>query len=408
MNTNWTVIAGIIIAGIVAGGLVLWLVYFHTPTFTPDTSQTQFESGDVRSTTGVSVQTGTDTVQPVVESTLSAAKIFKIADGPIAGATLIQTVRPATSTIARFFMATNGHVFDLKLDYPGAVPKAVSNTTIPGILRVIWSERGRGALAQYLDAGVIKTVHFALPAANATSSAPVRIQFLPDGIATLDVSPDGSNVAYLLKTADGSDGYTARADGGSSKKLFSLPLSEILLSWPAQGTLLAQTASAAGVPGVAFSIDAKAGGYSPLLYAQGLTLTADRNFSRVVYQTTGTTRGTYFQNLKTGLAKPLSFNPIPELCTWSLSASTTLYCATPLSYVEPNYLDLRHLGAASAPSSLVSFDLATGFSTIVAEPGGSDGGVPSDISELSVSLDDEYLLFIRAGDRSLWGVRLKQ
>lgn len=260
---------------------------------------------------------------------------------------------------------------------------------------------------QYMDAGVIKTVHFALPAADATTTTPVRIQFLPEGITTLGVSPDGASVVYLLKTVNGADGYTARADGATSKKLFSLPLSEILLSWPAQGTLLAQSAPAAGVPGVAFSIDSKTGGYSPLLYAQGLTLTADRNFSRVVYQTVGTTRGTYSQNLKTGLATPLSFDPMPELCRWSLATSTTVYCAAPLSYVAPNYLDLWHLGAASAASSILSFDLAKGLSTIIATPGSTDGGQQSDIAELSVSPDDGYLLFIRNNDRSLWGVRLK-
>ena len=407
MTSNIKWIAGILAVGVIAAGLVLWLVYFHTPTFTPDTSQTQFGGGEVRSTTGVSIPTDTNTAQLAVESTLSTAKVFKIADGPIAGATLVQTVRPATSTIARFVMATSGHSFDLALDSPGAIPKAISNTTIPGILRVVWSERGRGALMQYMDAGVIKTVHFALPAADATTTTPVRIQFLPEGITTLGVSPDGASVVYLLKTVNGADGYTARADGATSKKLFSLPLSEILLSWPAQGTLLAQSAPAAGVPGVAFSIDSKTGGYSPLLYAQGLTLTADRNFSRVVYQTVGTTRGTYSQNLKTGLATPLSFDPMPELCRWSLATSTTVYCAAPLSYVAPNYLDLWHLGAASAASSILSFDLAKGLSTIIATPGSTDGGQQSDIAELSVSPDDGYLLFIRNNDRSLWGVRLK-
>jgi hypothetical protein len=56
--------------------------------------------------------------------------------------------------------------------------------------------------------------------------------------------------------------------------------------------------------------------------------------------------------------------------------------------------------------TLFSFDVTTGQSSIIASPGGSDGGVAADITELSVSPDDHYLLFLKKGDRSLWGVRL--
>ncbi len=406
MNTNWKIIAGIVGGGIVAAGIVIWLAYFNTPDFAPAQEQPPFGQSNIRATTGVTVLPDANGPGSAANGVLSSKKVFKIADGPVAGATFVQIFRPATSTIARFVMATNGHAFDLVLDSPGAVPKAISNTTIPGIARVQWSEKGRGVLMQYIDVGAVKTVHFALPAADATTTSPVRIRFLPAGITSFAISPDGANAAYLLKTASGANGYTARADGADAKNIFSMPLSELLLSWPTEGTLFAQTASAAGIPGVVFSIDAKTGAYAPLLYAQGLTSTANRSLSHIIYQTISDTRSTYSQNLKTGLSTPLSFDPIPEMCKWSNATSTTLYCATPLAYVALNYLDLRHLGAASAPNSLLSFDLSKGRSNIVASPGGADGGEQSDIVELGVSPDDRYLLFIRSGDRSLWGVRL--
>ena len=408
MNTQIKWIITIVAVGIAAAGIIIWVVYFNTPALTT-TTDTGAQFGTSVDTQAVATSDQRPIINngaPVINNTISAQKIFKIANGPVAGATLIQTTRPATSTVARFVVQTNGHTFDLVLDSPGAVPKAVSNTTIPGIIKVVWSEKGRGALMQYLDANILKTVHFLLPQPASTTTVPVRVQFLPEGISSLAVSPDGANVAYLVKTTAGSDGYTANADGGGVKKLFSLPLSQVTIAWPSSGTLLAQSAPSAGVAGVVFSIDAKTGANAPLIYALGLTAIADRSFSRVIYQTADTSRSTYIRDTKTGLAKPLSFDPLPEQCVFGNATSTTMYCATPLAYVPANYLDLRHIGTANTALSIISFNVTTGKSTIVASPGGADGGEQADIAEVTISQDDKYLIYIRKGDRSLWAVRL--
>ena len=408
MNTQIKWIITIVAVGIAAAGAIVWLVYFNTPALNTATNTgSQFAQSENRTSTTVTETGGTNTVEPVIFTEVSDKKIFKIANGPIAGATLIQITRPATSTIARFVIQTNGHAFDLILDSPGAVPKAVSNTTIPGIIKVTWSEKGRGALMQYFDASILKTVHFLLPPPASTSTVPVRVQFLPEGIASIAVSPDGANVVYLVKTAGGSDGYTANADGGSVKKLFSLPLSQISIAWPSADTLLAQSAPSASVPGVVFSIDAKTGANAPLIYANGLTAVADRSFSRVIYQTADTSRSTYVRDTKTGLSKALSFDPLPEQCIFGNATSTTMYCATPLAYVPVNYLDLRHTGKANTSLSILSFNVASGRSSVIATPG-TDGGEQADIAEMSISADDKYLIYIRKGDRSLWAVRLTQ
>ena len=407
MNTQIKWIITIVAVGIAAAGIIIWIVYFNTPALntTIDTSAQFGTSVDIQAVATSDQRPITNNGAPVINNTISAQKIFKIANGPVAGATLIQTTRPATSTVARFVIQTNGHTFDLVLDSPGAVPKAVSNTTIPGIIKVVWSEKGRGALMQYLDANILKTVHFLLPQPASTTTVPVRVQFLPEGISSLAVSPDGANVAYLVKTTAGSDGYTANADGGGVKKLFSLPLSQVTIAWPSSGTLLAQSAPSAGVAGVVFSIDAKTGANAPLIYALGLTAIADRSFSRVIYQTADTSRSTYIRDTKTGLAKPLSFDPLPEQCVFGNATSTTMYCAAPLAYVPTNYLDMRHLGTANTPLSIMSFNVVTGRSSIIATPG-ADGGEQADIAEMTISPDDKYLIYIRKGDRSLWAVRL--
>ncbi len=407
MNRNAFIVGAVMVVVIGAG---LWF-FLRAPAGTENINPAgEFGTGADRTSINPSSNLPPPNNQMGAAATQNPVqKIFKISDGPVAGATFIQTLRP-TTTLARYVMSESGHVADIVLDSSGAVPRAVSNTTIPGVVRALWGEGGYAAVVQYLDQDTIKTAYLGFPATSTTTSSlsrAVRLQFLPDQIADLAVSPDGKSVAYLLTTSSGVDGYVAKIDGAERKKLFSLPLSEVLITWPAQSTLITYTKSGAGAPGVAFSINTGSGAVIPLLHAEGLTVSSDRTFSRLIYQTVSSQRQTsYIHSMKSGTDVLLSFAPIPEKCMWSGIATTTLFCALPLQYVAPNYLDLWHQGVLSASDALFLFNAATGRSTILTTPGGSDGGVNSDIVELSESIDGRYLLFIRKGDRSLWGVRL--
>ncbi|TSC69137.1 MAG: hypothetical protein G01um101456_336 [Parcubacteria group bacterium Gr01-1014_56] len=408
--TYWVI--GTITAAAVVGGAWFYFSVSGSPLSSSGVPQGDgFGVGDSR--TVAVTPSGAGGTQNTIVSTAakSSQKIFKITDGPVTSATLVQTLHP-TTTLARYILQENGHALEVVLDNAGVVARAISNTTIPGTLRGAWTEKGKGILLQYLEESTIKTVYLGFPtvaAATTTSkTSPVRIQFLPNNIIDLSVSPDGSQVAYLLKTNDGSDGYVAKVDGSASKKLFSTPLSQMLVAWPAQKTLLLQTKSAASVLGAAFSVQTASGAVSPLVYALGLSALADRDFAHVVYQTIGSIVSSYAHEVKTNKDRPLSFNPIPEKCVLSSVQSSLLYCAAPLGAVSSSYLDQWHQGVASAPDAIFSFDIKTGRSSILTAPGGEDGGVDSDIAEIAVSPDDRYLIFIKKGDRSLWALRLTQ
>lgn len=404
--------------GVAGGALVIivvgWFLFLRPESTTPTASDSGFGVGDNRI---VTVTTGEGSVggnEPLEPTQVTQQKIFKIDEGPIAGATLIETTRP-TTTLARYIKQDNGHVFDLVLDSPGAIPRAISNTTIPGVFHTVWLERGGAAILQYMSGSVIKSVFLGFSVATSTSSGqatstrPTKIQFLPDNILDIAASPDGKNVAYLLRSTSGVNGFIAKSDGSASKQLFSLPLSQVRLAWPALGALLVTTKSAAGVPGIAFSVNTTSGLVTPLIHAEGLTTSADRSFSRIVYQINSrdSIPATYSRNTQSGTDTALSFDPQPEKCIWSTLSINMMYCATPLEYVPPNFLDLWHLGVASIPDNIFSFDVAAEYSAVVAIPGSRDGGVPSDVIEMTLSPSENYLSFITRGDRTLWGTRLK-
>jgi hypothetical protein len=400
---GWTLVLLLIIGG-------LWFFFFRSASSSTNSPAQSFFGTPVNTSTTVTNNNGTSNgSQTITSPQVASQKIFLIAQGPIAGATLIQTLNP-TTTLARYINQEDGHVYDLPLDMPGAVPRVVSIVTIPGAERVLWVEQGNAAILQYLDSSVVKSVYLGFPTATTSINIlPTRIQFLPDNIIDIAASPDGKSVAYLLKTASGSDGYIAKSDGTGTKKMFSLPLSQVLISWPAQTTLLVQSKSAVGVPGIAFAVDAKSGVVIPLIYAQGLTAIADETFTHVIYQTADGSINppTYIREIKTGLNKPLDLSPYPEQCIFSNSNSILTYCAEPVSAVN-NYLDLWHAGIMSNSENIFSFNINTGTSSAVAFPGSADGGVQSDILEMALSPNEHYLSFTTKGARSLWGVRLAQ
>ncbi len=386
---------------VVLGGIVVWLIFFRAGTPAPTQQLQNFgTASSVSTSAGINAPPATN--QPL-GSTVSTQQIFELSAGPVAGATFIELQNP-TTTVARYVMADTGHVLDLPVDVPGAVAQPISGTTIPGVDSALWEAGGTGAVLQYLDGQTIKTVYMGLPSA-ATTTAPVEIRFLPDNIASVATAPNGKNIAYLLQTSGGVVGYVAKADGTAPVQLFTLPLSQMLLSWPSQGTLMATTKAAAGVPGIAFSINAASGAVSQLVYAPGLSTLGNATFSTVVYQSaSATTRATYSRNTQTGGNFELTGDPLPEQCAWG---STLLFCTVPAHTAPADYLDLWHQGTASYADNIVSYDLALGRVSPVATPG-QQGGEASDIAALGASPDGKYLLYIEKGSRSLWAVRLSQ
>ncbi len=410
-QTNWKLVG--IVVGI--GVLVLLLLLFLLSRVGGSSGSNGFGLfGTIgnRILTSTGSNTGTNASSTVVSPNQAVPIIFKIADGPVAGASFTQTQNP-TTTLARYVMQDNGHVFDMPMDVPGAAARIVSNVTIPGMTNIEWEPQGVGMLGQYIDNATIKTIHLSFPAASTTLAViqPPTIKFFPDEISSIALSPNGTQAAYLLNSAAGALGYIAANDGSKPTRLFSIPLSQVLLAWPSKSTLLAQSKSAAGVPGIAFSIQTTTGAVTELLYTLGLSVNASPDFANMVYQTVpadGTARQVYVHNAATGRDTLLSFQPAPERCIWSPISTVVMYCAVPLQYTPPNYLDLWHQGTASSPDSIIGYNAATRVAIVVAGPGGTDGGVQTNIAQMAISSDAHYLLFISKGDRTLWGVRLTQ
>ncbi len=410
LNTKYILIGvGVLVVLLLGGTWFYFANFVSSPATQTGTQNDPF--GVPGNSTGVTNgQTPNDgTTQTITTAGQSSnSKIFLISSSPVVGATLIQVLHP-TTTVARYIRQEDGHVYDLPLDVSGAVPRIVSNVTIPGGQRAIWTEGGNSAIMQYLDDDTLKSMYLGFPAATTTNiTLPTRIVFLPDNIVDLAASPDGKSIVYLIKTASGVDGYITKPDGTNNKKVFSLPLSQVLVSWPATTTLLAYSKPGFGIAGIAFSVDTKSGAATTLVAANNLSAIANGSFTKMIYQSSSAdsdTGSTFIHNIKNNTDAPLGYDPFPEKCVWGISASN-LYCAVPPQY-PANYLGLWHLGAYSLADNIVLYNTDTGRLSLVGIPGSvRDGGSKSDILEMSVSPNEKYLSFTTKGSRAVWGVRL--
>lgn len=353
------------------------------------------------------------------ESPASSQKIFLIAGGPVVAATLIEA-GDQRITAARYITAEDGHVLEVPLDVPGAYPKVVSQTTIPGVVRALWTTQGRGVLMQYLEGTIVKTVHLSFAIGSSTDVSSVSaalIRFLPDNIADLAVSPDGSQVVYLVRLqpqaggASGLDGYIAANDGSNAKKLFSIQLSQMTLSWVSQATLLAYSNPAAGIPGIVFAVNTKTGAAMPTLYGMGLAAATDGTSSHVLYLISdGNIVTTYTTALGSGTSAALTGPAravFPETCVATSSPkSPLLYCAAALATPSGAFINSWYQGLASVSSALLSIDPSNSSTAVIATPGSSQGGEASDITGIALSRDGRYASFVNKTNGKLYGVRL--
>ena len=413
METTKKVLVGAgIAAAIVLAFFVVWFLLFRSaPSATTTGATIQNSQSFANANNVVTPNTPLTTNGQIIDTSgITADKqIFKIADGPVIGAMFIQTANP-TTTLVRYTMQDSGHVFDIPVNVPGAIARVVSNTTIPGLGTNLWLGKGSGTILQYIEGSVVKTLYLGFPVASTTeaTTTPPVIHFFPDNITNIAASPDGTAVVYLIHTTTGSVGYVANNTGTNPKVLFTLPFSQLLISWPSAHTLLVQTKEAAGVPGMAFSVTSN-GALSPLLYASSLSAIANRTFSKIVYQSISDTtslRNTYAHDVRSGTDNQLPFNPLPEKCAWGFTNTNLMYCAAPLTDTPTNYLDLWHQGITNMADNIFSFDVGTGSTTMVANLGGPQGGTTAEIDQLAVSPDGQYLLYITRGDRTLWGVHI--
>ncbi len=323
---------------------------------------------------------------------------------------------------ARFMERATGHVFEIPLALMTPAVK-ISNTTIPRIQEALWAPDGRYVAIRYYDersehvATYLARLVFASTTVEnelhleETVSASTTLQgvFLDTDIPNLAFSPDGASLFYLIRTTAGARGYVRSLDKKTNKLVFSSPLNELLPTWDSPNTILLSTKPAASVLGYVFSLDLKTGAIDTMLTeVLGVTARTNPQNDRVIFfRAKDNVPLLNMLNLKTKEVSGLQLPTLPEKCVWSKREQGVLYCATSSKIPGVGYPDVWYRGETTYSDTIWKINTETGSQDIIVIPNDAVGEA-IDAINLTLSPEEDFLLFIDKQDGILWSAKLRE
>ena len=320
-----------------------------------------------------------------------------------------------TSTLVRWVDRGTGYVYEARSDTLAI--NELSNTTVPMIYQSYWNHAGTAFVFQSLsDTGSDVTNFYAAlskPAAQATSTATTSIsknlpfvlrgQNLPPKTTELAVSPTGDKIFRLTDGA----GYISQFDGTKTVKLFSTPLKDINVEWPADNTLTITTKGNSALPGYLYFVNTKTGQFTKTIGAiKGLATLTSKDGNKVLYtESVGQTISSSIFDVKTGASQELAFNTMPEKCVWSTIKKDNLICAVPTNIPNAQYPEDWYRGNTAFTDSIWEVNITTGEAHQVATLLNFPGEL-LDAINLTLDTKENVLYFINNRDLTLWSVNL--
>ncbi len=325
-------------------------------------------------------------------------KILKqLTNDAVAGATFNNTLKKA-----RYFEKTTGNLYQVNAD--GQNKEQLSITTIPRIFSVIWLKDGNGAALRYFDTsnetdfGLTKT--FLVPSLS-TSTKELEGIFLPSNTKDIAVSAEEDKIFYLVGS-DSVSGIVASYKNNDQKETFSSPYGDFLASWPKKETVLFVTKPAAAMEGYFYKFDVKNKTLSKILGPiKGLTILSSPSIKTVLYsQSESKSLITKLYDTTKKTSALLNIKTLPEKCIFSLTSTTTVYCAVPKTLPDAEYPDDWYKGNISFMDALWQIDLEKGTTDLILDENDFD------MVNLFMNKEENYLFFQNKKDSTLWSLKL--
>jgi len=339
------------------------------------------------------------------------ARLRLISEEPVSGATtlLIETIGQPEE-IVRYNERETAHVFDVELT--DLEKERISNTTIPHIYESLWTSDGSRVMLRYLNDNnqTITTYSAGLVEEEERTGeqTPYRLEgnFLQNDIVDLVVSPDTSEIFWITKTLQESQGVVSNPDGTNSRVLFVSPFTEWLPEWHATNTLTLTTKASGHVSGFSYAVPRSTGELNRVIgEVTGLTTLTSPSGQYVLYSE-GDTRSlsTHLLNTETGDSSELSISTLPEKCVWE--SDDALYCGVPTTLTAHVYPDAWYQGKVLFNDTLYFINPETGRANFLYSPEKRDGEI-IDVYKPFLAEGGNYLIFNNKHDMSLWAFTIK-
>lgn len=372
-----------------------------------NTFRSFFPFGDSGKTSGDEKRNPTEDVFP---EDSEAPVLRKISNEPVSGFYAFSwKVEGKDVPFVRYVQRATGHVYETKNNSLDVV--RISNTTLPKITESFWLST-TSVVYRYLDEDNenIKTFKARLlkKESDDTGSEPYRIEgtYLEDGIKEITVSKEG-NIFYL--TMDESNSYGTKIDFGSSKNvsLFKSALREWLINWSSGKTIWLSTKPSYKTPGYVYSLSAQSGALGKIFGGQsGLTARANTDNTKLLYSHIESGRPVLkIFDVKESGSNDIFVSTLSDKCVWGNLQKEIAYCAVPKDIPNVSLPDDWYQGAVTFSDSIWKIDtenVSTEFISSISEDSGED----IDAINLSLTPDDNYLVFQNKKDLTLWSLKL--
>jgi hypothetical protein len=241
----------------------------------------------------------------------------------------------------------------------------------------------------------------------------LRGEPLPSNIAEIAVNPEHTSLFTLALSSDStvdssSIGYISQFDGSKKTEIFSTPLTQVNVEWPADNVIAITTKGSSVEPGFLYFVNPKTGAFTNILAnINGLDTLTNHTASLVLYSAVGGTNGliTSVYDVKSGTTQTLAFNTLPEKCLWSSINEDDLICAVPSKIPSAPYPEAWYQGTVSFSDSIWEINITTGEVHELADLT-SLSGKQIDAENLTLDPKENFLYFINKRDLTLWSLGL--
>lgn len=346
-------------------------------------------------------------------------QLWQISTEAQSGAVMFEAEGQSNNTQVRYIDKATGNVYQSSLAF--IEKNRVTNTTIPKIAEALWLGDGNSVVLRYTDTSeMIKNFYAELVAPPATTTIDteevgelqeLRGSFVTGNITGVAIEPGktgNERALYLSEGTNGVVGFVSNPDGTRATTIFNSPLRDWLVSWPKRDTVTVTTKASGGIPGYLYFINSTSGNMRRILgNINGLTTLTNPDASRVLFSESGATSLTLGVQNVTGTTTRLMLTQttLPEKCVWSKRDTAIVYCATPKSIPNAKYPDTWYQGTVSFNDVIWKINTTNQQSEIISDPRDM-AGVDVDAIELSLSENENYLIFTNKKDYKLWGLRI--
>jgi hypothetical protein len=442
-KTTFTLIIIIVIAALVGGGY--WFYLKNTGTnvnldTNPVANNNSTGTGNIFSPlagNNVAQTTGTGTrpsnttnssTTPNTSITVSSVPTLReLSSTPVGGMSASTT---GTTTIVRWIDRGTGYVYQASSN--SLAITELSNTTVPMIYQSFWNRNLNAFIFQSVDDTtnevtnfytVLSTTATISTSASSTLSTNTPYQLrgepLPSNITEIALNPEHTSVFTLalsgnsaendnLATDNSGIGYISQFDGSKKTEIFSTPLTQVNVEWPADNIIALTTKGFSATPGFLYFVNPKTGTFTNILAnVNGLDTLTNHDASQVLYSASGGTNGltTSVYDVKAGTTQTLAFNTLPEKCLWSSINKDDLICAVPSRVPSASYPEAWYQGTVAFSDSIWEINITTGEVHELADLA-KLSGKQIDAENLTLDPKENFLYFINKRDLTLWSLSL--